>query len=117
MTDQKQQIRVRFYGIDAPERKQDFGTKARKFVNDLVYNKTVKIENKGIDRYKRVLGVVWIDNTNLNEELFKNGLAWHYAYFDKSERYATLEKYARNKKINIWSMKNPIAPWEYRKQK
>ena len=117
LTDQKEQIRIRLYGIDAPERKQDFGTKSRNFVDELVYNKVVKVENRGIDRYKKVLGVVWIDNANLNELLLKNGLAWHYHYFYKSKRYAELEQQARKNRINIWSLKNPIAPWEFRKQK
>lgn len=117
LTGGKEQIRIRLYGIDAPESKQDYGTKSRHFVNGLIYGKVVKIENKGIDRYKRVLGIVWIDSINLNEKLLENGLAWHYKHFDKSKRYADLEQHARNKKINIWSMNNPVAPWDFRKNK
>lgn len=117
LTKENEQIRVRFYGIDAPERKQDYGTKSRNFVNELVYGKMVKIEDKGIDRYKRLLGVIWIDGINLNEALLENGLAWHYKQFDKSKRYAELEEKAKKNKLNIWSQENPIAPWEFRKKK
>lgn len=85
-------------------------------MNELIYGKVVQIESKGIDRYERTLGVVWIDKININEELLKNGLAWHYTHFDKSAEYAKLEQDAKARKINIWSMKNPVAPWEFRKK-
>ncbi|WP_106295682.1 thermonuclease family protein [Arcticibacter pallidicorallinus] len=52
---------------------------------------------------------------NLNEELLKAGLAWHYKYFDKSIKFSNLEKIARKNQKGIWSMPNPIAPWDFRR--
>lgn len=43
LTEDKQQIKIRLYGIDAPEKGQDFSNKARDFVNELCYNKKVKV--------------------------------------------------------------------------
>lgn len=117
LTIDKKQVRIRLYGIDAPEKGQDYGTKSRLFVNELIYNKHVIIQSKGIDRYNRMLGIVWVDDINLNEELLKNGLAWHYKHFDKSKRYSDLEAKARKEKLNIWSLNNPIEPYEFRKAK
>ena len=54
----------------------------------------------------------------MNSELLKNGLAWHYKQYSKKDYYNEFEKLeseAKNKKINIWSKKNSIAPWEFRK--
>lgn len=48
-----QQIKVRFQGIDAPERKQPFGNRARKTLSDLVYMKEAELRCNKIDRYKR----------------------------------------------------------------
>lgn len=112
-----QQVKIRLYGIDAPERGQDFGSKSRQFLNDLCYGKEVTIEDKGIDQYGRTLGVAYIGDLNINEEMVRNGLAWYYNYSVDDARLESLEKEARGKKLNIWSMKNPISPYEYRKSK
>ncbi|WP_134091334.1 thermonuclease family protein [Olivibacter sp. XZL3] len=89
------QIRVRFYGIDCPESHQDYGSVARKFTADHCFKKTVEVEVKDVDRYGRTVGMVILsDGTNLNKELLKAGLAWHYTYFDKSQEFAALEDYA-----------------------
>ncbi|MFV0419632.1 MAG: thermonuclease family protein [Dysgonomonas sp.] len=110
-------IKIRLYGIDAPERGQDYGSKSRQFLNDLCYGKEVSIVDKGTDQYGRTLGIAYIGDLNINEEMVRNGLAWYYNYSVDDARLESLEKDARNKKLNIWSMKNPISPYEYRKNK
>ncbi|MCI0921341.1 thermonuclease family protein [Sphingobacterium rhinopitheci] len=110
-------IKVRLYGIDCPEKKQEFGQTATNYLSSTIYNKNVKIEVKNKDRYQRSVGVIWLDNTNINLSLLKQGLAWHYTQYDKSQSYADAEKAARKAKKNIWSTKNPIAPWDFRKNK
>lgn len=116
LTDNNEQVKVRLAEIDAPEKGQDYGTKATNFVKELIAGKKVKVDVTGTDRYKRTLGVVWVGNTNLNEELVKQGLAWRWK-FSKSKHYLQLQEQAQTKKINIWSMKNPIDPYDFRKQK
>lgn len=112
------QTRVRLYGIDCPEGHQDFGTVAKKFTADHCFQKKVQVEVKDIDRYGRTVGIVMLpDSKNLNKELLKAGLAWHYKYFDKSEEFAALETYAKENQLKIWSMKDPIAPWDFRRTK
>lgn len=112
------QVRIRLYGIDCPESHQDFGTVAKKFTTDHCFQKVVTVEVKDIDRYGRTVGIVLLpDGKNLNKELLKAGLAWHYKHFDNSEEFATLERNARQNKLKIWSMKNPIAPWDFRRAK
>lgn len=107
------QHKIRLDGIDCPEKGQDYGTKATNFTKELCAGKYVDVDIIGYDRYKRILGVVWIGDVNLNEELLKAGLAWRYKY-NKDEYYLELEYKAREDKINIWSMK-AIAPWDWRK--
>ncbi|TWP31815.1 thermonuclease family protein [Apibacter muscae] len=116
LTDENEQIKIRLYGIDCPEKGQDFSSKATAFTSSFCFGKIVKVTQKGLDRYGRVLGIILIGKKNLNEELLKNGLAWHYKYFDKTQKYVDLEQEAKNNKLNIWSMNNPIAPWDFRKK-
>ena len=54
----KEQTKVRLYGIDAPEKKQDYGQKSRQFLASLIAGQVVEVEPKGKDRYKRTLGIV-----------------------------------------------------------
>src|SRR5688572_6927074 len=52
------EVRIRLHGIDCPEKAQDFGQVAKKFLIDLLYNKTVRVKEMDVDRYGRVIGMV-----------------------------------------------------------
>lgn len=108
---------IRLVDIDCPEKKQAFGTKAKQFTSDFCFNKEVRVESNGKrDRYKRILGTVFADNKNLNEELVKAGLAWHYKKYSDKQTYANLENTARENRIGLWADINPTPPWNYRKK-
>ena len=49
-------VEVRLDGIDAPEKNQSFGTKSRDALAGLVSGKTVTVQSKATDRYRRTLG-------------------------------------------------------------
>jgi hypothetical protein len=76
-TDRK---KIRLADIDAPEKGQDFSEKSRQFLASLVAGKTVRVEGAKRDRYRRILGVVYVDGVNVNEAMVKEGLAWRYHY-------------------------------------
>lgn len=111
--------RIRLAEIDCPESKQAFGKAAKKYASDLCYGKTVTVESGGKrDRYGRVVGtIITQDGINVNEELVKAGLAWHYKDYSDSEEIAQMEQEARAQKVGLWSAKRPTAPWQYRKNK
>ena len=117
LTDDNQQIRYRIYGIDAPEKKQAFGNRAKQYLADLIFGKRVGIKiQKKSDRYGRP--IVWAytpDGKDVGVEMLKAGMAWHYKQYDKSEEYAEFENYAKKKQIGLWQDKEPVPPWEYRK--
>lgn len=116
LDNRNKQVRVRLYGIDCPENKQDFSQVAKKFTSDRVFEKVVKVEVRQVDRYGRIVGLVILpDGKILNEELLKAGLAWHYTYYDKTQKFARLERTAKRKKVGLWRHKKPIPPWDFRK--
>ncbi len=49
-------------GIDAPEKGQAFGHKAKQLVSDLAFGKMVKVESKGQDRYGRTIADVFLSD-------------------------------------------------------
>ena len=114
----KKEIVVRLEHVDAPEKNQPFGNRAKQFASDFCFGKTVVVIGNGKkDRNGRWIGEIFYNNQNLNKELVRNGLAWHYKRYSKSANYADLEIAARKKKAGLWRDKDPIAPWNWRKSK
>jgi endonuclease YncB( thermonuclease family) len=117
LMDGKEQV-IRLEHIDCPEKKQPFGNKAKQFASDLCFGKYVQLnDKKKYDRNKRLISEIILTNgINVNKELVRNGLAWHFKKYSKDSDYSELELSARNSQIGIWSEPNPIAPWDWRKR-
>ena len=113
-THEDNSVKVRLDGIDAPEIGQDFSQKAKRYLSDLVADKKITIVSKGEDQYGRLLGVVYVGKLNVNEEMVRQGLAWQYRY-NEEQNYSNLQEEAQQKRLNIWSMENPVDPWLWRK--
>lgn len=109
---------IRLAHIDCPEKSQPYGKKAKQFASDLCFGKEVIVISSERDRYKRLIGIVYLkDGTNVNKELVKAGLAWHYLQYSNDPTYSLSESIARKDKKGLWVEKNAIAPWEWRKLK
>jgi endonuclease YncB( thermonuclease family) len=79
----------------------------------LVFGKRVRVETHGTDRYRRTLGVVYLDDKDINAQMVSEGLAWAYVRY--SSRYVPQQEEAKSARRNIWSQKNPTPPWEFRR--
>ena len=115
-----QEIKIRLWGIDCPEKHQDFGNRAKQQTSELAYGRTVEILEIDKDRYGRTVAMVKLPNGQvLNEALICSGMAWVYRKYCKREeecaRWLELEAKARDQKIGLWSMPEPIPPWDFRK--
>ena len=108
-------IRIRLQGIDAPEKGQAFSNISRKALSELVYGKTVRVVNEGVDQYQRVLGQVYVSDLWINREMVRKGMAWHYKYFSKDPRLSHSEIYARYSGLGLWADPEPTAPWIFRR--
>jgi endonuclease YncB( thermonuclease family) len=107
--------RIRLAGIDCPERTQDFYQVAKNRLGEICLNKTVKVRYKTRDRNGRIVGDTYLeDGTWVNEQLIREGLAWHFLRYSQDSTLAAAEVSARAAKKNIWSMPNPVAPWDFR---
>lgn len=111
---------IRLEHIDAPEKKQAFGSVSKQKLSDLCFGKNVTIISSGkkgnYDGRGRMIAEILVnDNVNANKEMLKSGLAWHYKKYSRSAAYAQLEITARKNRVGLWSDKNPIAPWNFRK--
>jgi micrococcal nuclease len=114
---EERQYRIRLHGIDSPEKGQDFSNAAKTYLSDLIMHRIVEVQQKNRDRYGRIVGIAKIDGVNINESLLRQGYAWHFTRYDKNPEWATLEQMARAGRKGLWVQSNPLAPWEFRKNK
>lgn len=110
------QHKIRLNGIDAPESNQPYGNKSKEFLASLIAGKTVIVEWKKRDQYKRILGVIYLGDTNINAEMIRAGYAWNYKY-SKDKYYIKLQEKAKVEKKGLWKDKNAVDPWQWRKNK
>ena len=112
-------IKLRLAHIDTPEKrgKQPYGNRAKIALSDLCFGQMVKIHTEGkYDGYGRLIAVIYNNQgLNVNKEMVRLGMAWHYKKHSDDYSYDVLEKEARSLKIGLWQDNNPIAPWNYRK--
>lgn len=125
-------MRVRLYGIDAPETEkknrrtgivskpgQPYGEEAYRALKAKIDGKDVTIEIWDKDRYKRMVSVIRLGDRNINREMVAEGWAWAYRqYLDRphASEYIGAEDDARKSKRGLWKQSNPMPPWEFRKQ-
>ena len=109
--------KVRLNRIDAPESDQPYGKESAEYLAKLIKGKTVRVEWKERDRYGRVLGIVFLDQTDVNLQMVATGNAHHYSFFDHTPAYAEAEATAKAKKLGLWSSATVILPSEWRKNK
>ena len=118
LTKDNEEIKFRIYGIDAPENHQAFGKRSTQHLADLIFGKSVGIKVQSTDYFGRF--VVWVytpDGKDVGAEMLKAGMAWHFKKYDKSKEYASFENNARMERVGLWVDKNPIEPWNFRREK
>ena len=114
--------RIRFHGIDTPEKKQICVKKSKEYncgkkstaalIKKINGRKVVcKVQDK-LDRYKRYIGVCFTEEINLNKWMVRNGYA--VAYIRYSRDYLEDENYAKKNKLGLWSG-SFIHPEKWRK--
>ena len=127
LDDGQQSHKIRFAFIDAPEKKQAFGMRAKQALSDLVYLKTVKVDVQDTDRYGRSVAQIWLTpegeaSVDVNLAQVKAGFAWHYIQYarkgqtsDAFDAYQAAEQDARENRRGLWQDAAPVEPWLYRR--
>jgi endonuclease YncB( thermonuclease family) len=123
-------ITVRINGIDAPEKRQPFGERARQAMSDLVYMKEVDLDCQKIDRYGRSVCKLMVvpasaprgpRTLDAGLAMVTIGMAWWYRAYAREQtaqergQYEFAEFEARAKRVGLWRDPQPLAPWEWRK--
>ena len=103
---QGKEVKFRLYGVDAPEWKQDFGSKAKSFPSILMLREAVEMEILDRDRYDREVALVFVEGKCVNEEPVRIGLAWVYIQHCRNDRCdggLRLQQLAKENRLGIWA--------------
>ena len=123
------ETKVKLVGIDAPETSkkksgigQPYSQQAKKYLTELVLNKTVDVKEYGLGPSNRPLVVIYLDGKNINLEMVKQGLAQvyrgKYPYGFDITPYLQAETEACKAGRGMWSQgEKYVSPKEWRKMK
>ena len=113
-----EQIKVRLYGLDLPERGQPGGKEAAAALKPL-QGRTVTVREMDIDRSSRMVALVEYEGKSVNLGLVEQGRAWYYGQYCQEQpicgKIEKAESEARKAKRGIWAEDNPTPPWAWRR--
>lgn len=131
-TTEQTKLKVRLYGIDAPETDridhhtgqvnkpgQPHGEESWKALESKIMGKKVRMDVLDIDKYKRLVGMVWLDDRNIDLEMVREGYAEAFIEYLKPpyrSQFLEAEKEARSHKRGIWSLSDYERPRDFRKR-
>ncbi|QQS15112.1 MAG: thermonuclease family protein [Rhodospirillales bacterium] len=108
------------WGIDAPESKQICrraggpwlcGGAAANALAEWIGTRTVLCEDKGRDRYGRMIGLCRVGGSDMSGWMVENG--WAMAFVRYSRDYVAHEERAKAARRGVWASEFE-APWDWR---
>lgn len=115
-----QLYQVELLRIDAPEADQPHGETSKRFLSDLLLNKSVEVQYRGKPVHNKISGVVYVKTpkgmVDANLTMVRNGMAWHDAS-DQTPAYMNGAAAAQKEKRGLWSEPNPTDPADWREGK
>lgn len=121
LTGKSEVVKLRIEGIDAPDwRQSPWGETAKQKLTELVLGKPIKIEAENLvrDRYNRIQGHLWQEQTLVSQELIKSGcvLVNDRSPHSYSKLLMESQEYARLLGYGIWNPKQAMryTPSQFR---
>jgi len=120
-TKEQSKLKVRLYGIDAPETgrpEQPYARVARRTLMYKIMGREVTAEIIDSDKYNRAVAIIRYQGRGINREMVSEGMAWAYRQYLQGpyvSQYINSEEWARSRHKGLWRTPNPQPPWEWRK--
>lgn len=109
-------LKVRIYGIDAPESCQLYGTQSAAALKKRLLSKQVTVTSKRFDDYGRDVAKVTIDNIDVGGWMVQNGHAWSYHYRFNKGPYGAEEKAAERERLGLFADASAVEPKVFRRE-
>lgn len=114
--------KIRLAGVDAPEKSQPYGQRAKQNLASRVFDREVTLDCGKLDRYKREICVVLLDGQDINLAQVQAGYGWWYRQYAREQTlsqrlaYQAAELSARELRIGLWRDASPTPPWKWRQK-
>ncbi len=108
-------VKVKLYGVEAPEKDQEYGRESSKLLKDLIDDEDVKIIPVHATKSGTLIGKVYLDGDYINATMIKAGAAWYDDDHADDSKLEKAEKWAKKHEVGIWSHRDPTPPWVYKK--
>ena len=115
VTDRAGAHRVRLFQIDAPELEQAYGREAAATLFKRIGGKLVRVEWTAQDTAGWILGMVYLDDLEINKWMIEEGCAWHDRRTGPAPHYSAAEKKAREAKLGLWADPTAVNPMNFRR--
>jgi len=131
-TPEQTKLKVRLYGIDAPETVkinnhtgriskpgQPYGDESWKALESKIMGKQVKLDILDIDKYRRMVGMIYLGDRNINLEMVREGQAEAFVEYLKPPywtQFLEAEREAQAATKGIWSLPDYERPRTFRKR-
>ena len=132
LTPEQTKLKVRLYGIDAPETPkinhrtghvnkpgQPYGESSWRALEGKIMEKQVRLDILDVDRYRRMVGIVWLDDRNINLEMVREGHSEAFIEYLKPPyraQFLEAEREAKSAMRGIWSLPEYERPRVFRKR-
>jgi len=119
LTESKESVKIRIFGIDAPEIGQPYGNSSKQALSTLVYGRLVDYSPDKKDFFGRIVSKVHnSDGEDVGLIMIQKGMAWYFRKYAKKETvYGEAQEKAKEEKLGLWNDPKPIEPWSWRKLK
>lgn len=116
LDDSKTRHKIRLADIDAPEKGQPYGNRARQRLQKLASGKAAQADCRGKDKYRRDVCTVTVDGIDVNADLVASGHAWVYEQYNSRADLQPMQEEAKAKNLGLWSLPEAqiIKPSEWR---
>lgn len=131
-TPDRTRLRVRLYGMDAPETPkinsrtgrvykpgQFYASVSWRALKSKIMGKQVRLDIIDIDRNKRIMGIVWLGDRNINLEMIQEGYAEAYMeYLEEPYRspFIRAMMVARSANRGIWQLPDYERPKYFKRR-
>ncbi|MDP3124576.1 MAG: thermonuclease family protein [Thiobacillus sp.] len=112
---EREPVKIRLAEIDAPEKKQPFGTRSKQALSDLCFGKRAEVVPQTKDRYGRTVARVRCEGQDASEQLVRSGMAWVFDRYVIDRGLYRLQDEAKEGRRGLWVDVEPVPPWEWRK--
>lgn len=117
LTNAHSKFKLRLSDIDAPERNQAYGQKARRALSNLCKGSDIEVQYSlvGTDKYNRQLGRLQCNRIDASLYLAEHGYAWFNEKYSGDISIRNAANAARMNRIGLWSTQDPTPPWVWRR--